>query len=513
MASTVPRLDAVTLEVVRNKLEGIANEMELTLLRSSFSPIVKESMDASASLFTPDGVTLAQSTSIPIHLATLIPAVANVLETYPLDTMCPGDAYVLNDPYSGGTHLPDLAVIMPVFHRDRAIALSAAMTHHQDVGGMAPGSVPTNATEIFQEGLRIPALKLMDADGYDETLIKVMKLNVRIPEVFMGDLTAQVAACIIGARRVAELAETYGENLLASFFHELMDRSERMTREALRQLPAGTYRYVDHLDSDGIDLDRRIRMEVRAMVDDDGILFDFTGTDPQVRGPFNCVPSGTQAAACFAIRAITDPSIPTNGGCFRPIRLRLPEGSLVNPNPPAAVNSRTSTIKLAAGCMLGAFRQAIPDRLPASDAVDMHAIAWGGQRSDGRRYVISESVGSGSGASAWSDGVDGTETDCTNCMNQPVEALEMESPIRVWRSQIREDSGGAGRRRGGSGIRREYELLDGDATLTHRGERFYSQAPGSQGGGAGASSRSVIIRADGTEELNPVQAGVPDERR
>ncbi|MCC7273260.1 MAG: hydantoinase B/oxoprolinase family protein [Alphaproteobacteria bacterium] len=503
MARPVAGIDPITLEVVRNKLDGIANEMELTLLQSSFSPIVKESMDASASLFTVEGETLAQALAIPAHLAFLIPCVGNVLKNFPVAVMKPGDAYIMNDPYAGGTHLPDLAVVMPVFAGDRVIALSATMTHHQDLGGMQPGSVPTNATEIFQEGIRIPALKLRDAQGWNETLVSMLKLNVRIPEVFMGDLNAQVAACMIGARRVTALAEAYGDNHLTALFAELLDRSETMTRQAIRKLPQGTFRYVDFLDNDGIELDKRVRIEVAAIVEGDTITFDFTGTSKQVKGPINCVPSGSQAAAYYAVRSLTGPQIPTNGGCFRPVRLVLPEGSLVNPVEPAAVNTRTLTIKLASACMIGAFREAMPDRLPASDAVDMHAIVWGGERSDGRRYVVSECIGSGSGAAAHRDGIDVVETDVTNCMNLPVEAIELDCPIRVHRTEVRPDSGGPGRHRGGLGILREYEVLDGTVALTHRGERFYSAAPGLAGGEPGASSISRIVRADGTIETIP----------
>ena len=501
--STRDTIDPITLEVVRNKLDGIANEMEVTLVQSSFSSIVKENLDTSASLFTPDGQTLAQAIAIPIHLATLIPCVENVLKAFPVQTMKLGDAYLLNDPYCGGTHLPDLAVIMPIFHNGRVIAISGTMTHHQDVGGMTPGSIPTNATEIFQEGIRIPPVKLRSAAGYDETLVRILRQNVRMPDTFMGDLNAQVSACLIGARRIGELAETYGDNHLLSLFQELLDRSERMTREAIRKLPQGTFRYVDYLDNDGIDLDKRVRIEVAATVKGDSIEFDFEGTSPQVRGPINCVPSGSQAAAFFAVRALTDPSIPTNSGCFRPVSLKLPKGSLLNPTEPAPVNTRTLTIKLTAGCMLSAFRQAMPDRLPASDAVDMHAIVWAGKDASGKRYVVSECIGSGAGASAAADGADVVETDVTNCMNLPVEALEMDTAVRVRRTEIRTDSGGKGRHRGGLGIVREYEILEGEVYLTHRGERFYSQAPGLAGGGPGASAISVLVRADGTKEEIP----------
>ena len=327
-------IDPVTLEVVRNKLEGIAEEMQQTLLRSSFSPIVKEGLDASASLFTLAGETLAQACAIPVHLGTLIPVVETVLKAFPVETMKPGDAYIMNDPYLGGTHLPDIAVIRPIFTGERPVALSATMTHHQDVGGMSPGSVPTNAIEIFQEGLRIPPLQLCSDGRMNETLVAMIRQNVRIPDTVIGDLNAQIAACNVGVRRVSDLTASVGHNALPVLFETLLQRSETMTREALRKLPEGTYRYVDFNDNDGIELDRRIRFEVAVTIRDGEFHCDFTGSSEQVRGPFNCVPSGSLAAACFAIRAITDPAIPTNAGCFRPIELTLPKGSIVNPVEP-----------------------------------------------------------------------------------------------------------------------------------------------------------------------------------
>jgi N-methylhydantoinase B len=501
--ATQSELDPITVEVVRHKLDGIAEEMQSTLLRSSFSPIVKEGLDASASLFAPDGTTLAQSCSIPIHLATLIPAVAEVLKTYPVAGMREGDTFILNDPYTGGTHLPDIAVMMPVFHRGRVIALSGAMTHHQDVGGMAAGSVPTNATEIYQEGLRIPPLKLREAGVFNETLVKLLRQNVRIPDTVMGDLNAQVAACTVGARRLAEIAEAYGDNQLRAIFDELLTRSELMTRKALRQIPEGTYRFVDYLDNDGIELDKPIRIEVAATVKDGAIEFDFTGTSPQVRGPMNCVPSGSLAAACFAVRALTDPTIPTNGGCFRPVSLKLPKGTIVNPEEPAPVNARTSTIKRITGCMIGALAPVLQDKVPAASAGELLVIAFGGRRPDGARYVVGELIAAGSGAAQGQDGVDVIETDATNCMNLPAEAMEMEAPIRIHRVALRPDSGGAGQWRGGLGTIREYEILEGEVSFSHRGERHFSAAQGLAGGGEGARARSVIRRADGSEEVIP----------
>lgn len=272
------RIDPVTLEVVRNKLDGIANEMQSTLLRSSFSPIVKEGLDASASLFTVDGETLSQALAVPIHLATLIPVVETLLREFPLSEARDGDIYILNDPYLGGTHLPDIALVMPVFHNGAPIALSAAMTHHQDVGGMTPGSVPTHATEIYQEGVRIPPLKLRDGGVMNETLMKMMRQNVRMADSFEGDLNAQIAACTVGARRLSELAAAHGKTSITEIFSALLDRSERLTRAKLRDIPDGTYRYAEHLDNDGVEMDKPVRIQVAVTVDGDSFHCDFTGT-------------------------------------------------------------------------------------------------------------------------------------------------------------------------------------------------------------------------------------------
>ena len=499
-------VDPITAEVIRNKLEGIANEMELTLLRSSFSPIVKEGLDTSASLFTVSGETLAQACAIPVHLATLIPALHTMLAKYPIATMRDGDAFILNDPYCGGTHLPDIAIMTPVFHDDRVIALSATMTHHGDVGGYSPGSLPPNSTEIYQEGLRIPALTFREAGEYNETLVAILRQNSRMPDTLMGDLNAQLAACTVGARRIRELADRYGAEFLMSVFEELLDRSETMTREALRQIPEGTYRYVDYLDNDGIDLDTPVRIEVAATVRDGTIEFDLTGTDPQLKGPLNCVPSGSQAAAYFAVRVLTDATIPTNGGCFRPVRLILPKGSLANPEDPAPVNARTSTIKRIATCMVSAFADLLPDRVSAPAAGTLLVVAFAGRRANGERFIISELIAGGSGAARDRDGVDVVDTDASNCMNLPAEALEMDAPLRLSRIALRRDSGGAGEYRGGLGVIREYEALEDGISFTHRGERHFSQAPGVNGGSAGASAYSTIRRTDGREEVIPSKA-------
>jgi N-methylhydantoinase B/oxoprolinase/acetone carboxylase alpha subunit len=496
--------DPITLEVIRNRLDMIAEEMQLTLLRSSCSPIVKEGLDASASLFTADGVTLAQACAIPIHLATLIPAVAEIRRRFPTETMREGDVYLLNDPYAGGTHLPDIALVVPIFASGRLIALAATMTHHQDVGGLAAGSVPTNATEIYQEGIRLPAVAWARGGVFDETLTAVLRANVRIPDVFLGDLHAQVAACRLGARRLAEAAARHGDNILLAAFVLLIERSEAMTRAALRAMPEGTWTAEDWLDNDGIAIETPLRIAVAATVHDGTIHFDLTGSSPQARGPVNAVPSGSLAAACFAVRAVTDPTIPTNGGCFRPIMLTLPEGSIVNPRLPAPVNARSATIKRITGCMLMALAGAVPERMPAPSAGELLVMAFGGQWQDGSPFVTGELLAGGSGAGPGYDGVDAIDTDATNCMNLPAEAMELEAPIRVRRWSLRRGSGGEGMYRGGLGQVKEYEVLDrvaGPLSFSHRGERHVFPARGLAGGGPGTCAVSTIHRADGRTEV------------
>lgn len=498
------QFDPITVEVVRHKLDGVANEMESTLFRSAFSTIVKEARDASASLFTIRGETLAQAIAIPIHLTTLIPMVRAVMDSYPLATMRDGDAYILNDPYvAGGTHLPDFAVVTPIFADGRIVALAAALTHHQDVGGMTPGSTPTNATEIYQEGIRVAPIKLVDAGIYNDALMRTLKLNVRLPEIFVGDVNAQLAACRIGARRINELALSLGIDQAMAIFDDLLDRSERLTRRAISAIPDGSYRYFDFLDNDGVDLDKPIRIEVEVVVTGDRIIFDFTGTSAQVRGPFNCMPSGALCGACFGVRTIGGPDIPTNGGCFRPIELRLPEGSLVNPRAPAPLGCRTATIKRLTGTILGALRQAAPDRIPADSAAQLVNVDYGGTLADGERFVLTQVLVSGSGASMHLDGVDVIETDATNTGNVPVEVIEMESPFRVHRLGLAEDSGGPGRRRGGLGCYQDIELLEGEVTLSYRGERHFHAPAGAEGGEAGCKSFAHIHRLDGSRDVIP----------
>ncbi|HEY8884567.1 MAG TPA: hydantoinase B/oxoprolinase family protein, partial [Chloroflexota bacterium] len=361
-------VDPITLEVVRHRLAVIAEEMEEILLRSSYSPIVKEGLDASAALFTRGGETLAQSVAIPIHLGTLVPAVRRIVEEFPLDQMHPDDVYVMNDPYDGGTHLPDVIMLVPIVVDGRVVALAATMAHHQEMGGKTAGSVPTDATEIFQEGIIIPPLKFIDRGVPNETLHRLWARNLRIPEIVFGDLRAQLAAGRSGCRRIQALVGELGVEQSLVLFDTLLNNAERLVRAHLAEIPDGNYSFTDYLDNDGVELERRLQITATVTIQGDRFAVDFTGTSAQAKGPLNAVPSSTLSAVYYCVKAITDPDIPNNGGCYRAIDVHLPEGSLVNPRWPAPVNARTATVKRITDAIIGALHQALPGRLPAANS-------------------------------------------------------------------------------------------------------------------------------------------------
>ncbi len=498
------QIDPILLEVLRNRLDAIADEMEITLLKSAASPIVKEGLDASAALFDARGETIAQAAAIPIHLGALDLAAKRLVRAFPPEKMVEGDVFLLNDPYDGGTHLPDIVVVVPVFANGRVAALAGSMCHHQDIGGKTPGSVPTDATELYQEGLILPPCQLFRGGILDESLFALIRRNVRIPEVFAGDLMAQVAAGRLGGSRLEELFTQFGADPLLAYVDELFTRAEAMTRRHIEAIPDGTYTFVDYLDNDGIDLDRLVKIRVAVEVRSSSMTFDFTGTSPQVKGPFNAVPSSTLSAVYYAVRAITDPTIPNNAGCYRPVRVVLPPGSLVNPRPPAPVSCRTATIKRIADTILGAMVMALPDRIPAASSGTLLVMAFGGlDPRTGRPFVASELAAGGMGARPEKDGIDVVETDVSNCMNIPVEALEMNFPLRVRRAGLWRDSAGAGQYRGGLGLEKVFEATATDITVSHRGERFATAPWGLFGGKPATNGRAVILRQDGSREEVP----------
>jgi N-methylhydantoinase B len=468
-----PVHDPVLLEVLRNRLDAIADEMELTLLKSAASPIVKEGLDASAALFNIRGETIAQAAAIPIHLGALQCAAQRIVRAFPPGRMQDGDAFLLNDPYDGGTHLPDITLAVPVFAAGRAVALACTMCHHQDVGGRTPGSVPTDATELFQEGVIIPPTQLFRAGRLG---------GIRLCETFAAHGADRVLACI----------------------EELLTRAETLTRREIEAIPDGEYRFEDYLDNDGVDLGRRVKIAVTVRVRGSSMTFDFTGTDAQVRGPFNSVPASTLSAVYYAVRAISDPSVPNNGGCFRSVDVVLPEGTVVNPRPPAPVSCRTATIKRIADTILGALVRALPRRMPAANSGTLLVMAFGGEDPEtGRPFVASELAAGGMGARPRKDGIDVIETDVSNCMNIPVESVEMSFPLRILSARLWTDSGGAGQFRGGLGLVKVFEATTTEVMVSHRGERFASAPWGLHGGAPGRSAHAFILRKDGTREELP----------
>ncbi len=497
MATT--RLDPVTLEVLRNRLDVIADEMQHVLLQSSHSVVIKEAGDATSAIFTLDGEAIAHSVAIPAHLGVMGPLVRGALAAFPVERMRDGDVYMLNDPYSGGTHLPDITLIRPIFHEGAPLALATALSHHQDVGGMAASSMPAHATEIFQEGLIIPPMRLY-ADGVlDEQLHRILLANVRFKDDFDGDLRGQLAAVNTGKKRFLELVEQYGAADVSRYCAALLDRAEQMTRLEIEAMPRGTYRFHDYLDHDGVDLDRLIRIEAAVTIGDGTFTVDFTGTDEQVQGPVNGPPSTAFSSAAYVLRAITDPAIPVNGGSERAISLVLPEGTVVNPRFPAPVSLRGHLMRRIVDVLLGALAQALPDRIPACSASINGLHSYSGlDPATGRRYGVTDTMtASGMGATPRRDGTDVIEMHTTNCLCVPTESLEMSAPVLVRSNRLRADSGGPGLRRGGLGVEHIVELRRGVATSCFRHERHRTSSWGLAGGGPGAKWHAELHTRDG----------------
>lgn len=493
----------ILMEPVRLALQGIVDRMQSRMMRAAYSSIAREGGDCAAAVFLPDGRLLAQARSLPLLLGSLIPAIAGVLKRFPAGQMAEGDAYLMNDPWSGGTHLPDLIVVRPIVSGGVTIALAATILHHQDVGGMAAGSIPPNATDIYQEGLRIPPVRWRAAGVVDSNVETLLTANSRTPGNLLGDLNAQWSAVSLGARETAALQARTGTAFNA-VCDALLAQSERMTRDALRQVPDGAWQWEDQLDGDGID-DAPVRIAVSLRKQGDALTIDFTGSSAQTRGPVNASPSSMMSAILFFMRSLA-PQAPNNAGCLAPATWVLPEGSVVNPRLPAAVNARTATLKLACNAMLSAWSLGASREPLASNAGVATVLSLGGTSTNGQRWLLTEIIASGAGASAQADGTSGISTDVGNARNTPVEVIESEAPLRVATYAIREGSGGAGRFSGGHGVRRVYQLLEGQGSVSYRGERHVSRARGSQGGGDGSPSAARIERADGRIDVLPARA-------
>lgn len=495
--------DPITVEVIRNRLDSIAAEVQATLLRSAYSVILKEGEDCSAALFNARGEIIAQATALPQHMAAFIPAMARLMRAFPLEDCREGDVYTMNDPHDGGTHLPDLIIAMPAFVAGRVVGFSVCLAHQEDIGGKVPGSMPTDSTEIYQEGLIVPPLKLYDAGVLNETLAEILRRNVRLPQLVMGDISAQVAAVTVGRGRLQALFDEYGA-ATEGYLDHLLDYAERLTRARIVAIPDGVYRFTDYMDNDGIRVDVRVPITAAVTVAGDALTVDFTGTHAQVAGPINAPWSGGAGAAYFAVRCVTDPAIPNNHGCYRPITVIIPKGSLLNPYPPAPVAIRAHTLKRAADVVLGALVQAVPERVPAAPAGSISCVSFGGvDPASGARFGLSDIVAGGGGGRPTKDGVEVVDTDVSNCMNIPAEAIEMAYPLRVRHYRLRRDSGGAGRFRGGTGTERVLQATRGEIACSYRSERHYTPAWGLYGGRPGALWRTDVARRDGALEPVP----------
>jgi N-methylhydantoinase B len=487
----VVTIDPISLEVARNRLAAIADEMGVVLRRTAYSPNIKERADCSAAVFVPDGEMLAQAEHIPVHLGSMPASVAAVLERFGGDAT-PGVQYAVNDPYFGGTHLNDLTLVRPVYASGTLVGWAANRAHHADVGGEAPGSMPADAIAVDQEGHRVaPMLAVRDGEWLPEFVDPFLEAT-RTPAERLGDLSAQLGANEAGAARLGALAETEGVERFLEVAASLLAYGERRMQAALAQLPDGTYEFTDVMEWG----EQNLPISVAVTIDGDALRADFTGTAGQVDGNINAVEAVTRSCLYYAVRVATDPSIPANGGCYRPVELDTEVGSLVHAAPPVAVAAgNVETSQRIADTLLGALAQAAPDRVPAAGQGTMNNILIG---SDDFAYY--ETLAGGQGGRSGKLGQSGVHTGMTNTKNTPVESLETHYPFRVLGYRLRRDSGGEGRYPGGEGIEREIEFL-APATVSLMGERRRVHPWGLKGGGPGACGEDWLIRNGFRERL------------
>jgi N-methylhydantoinase B len=484
------RLDPVTLSVLSGALSGIAEEMGAVLIRGSYSSNIKERRDCSTALFDARGRMVAQAEHIPVHLGAMPEAVAAVMERGPE----PGDVFALNDPYSGGTHLPDITLVSPVSYEGEILGYAVSRAHHSDVGGMSPGSMPVGSREVYQEGLVIPPVRLVSgAEGgdYVPDVLDLILANVRTPGLRRGDLRAQIAANRLAEERVRELISRRGRDTVLAAFDDVISYAERRTREAVRDLPDGTYPAESEIEGDGVtDSDIPIRVEVE--ISGDTMSVDFSGTSEAVAGNVNCPLAVTRSACYFALRVLLPDDVPANAGTYAPLSIHAPEGSLVNAKSPSAV---------VAGNVETSQRVADTLLLALSSAADLVAGGQGTMNNliiGGSGWTYYETIGGGQGASATGPGPSGVHVGMSNTLNTPVEALELEYPMRVERYELRYGSGGAGRHPGGDSLVRSVRLLE-PAQLSLLSDRRRHDPPGLAGGDPGVSGRNLL----NGEELPP----------
>ena len=501
--------DPITLELIKNALDALVDEMALTLVRTAYSSNLKNSMDLSAAVSNTQGELIAQGLTLPLHLGSVPEFMRAVIAKFGGE-MRDGDIYITNDPYEGGSHLPDMYLCKPIFIDDSApVAFVVCIAHHTDIGGKTPGGNGCDATELYQEGLCIPLLKLYDGGVANETIFDFIARNVRIPRQVLGDLRAELACLHVGEQGVHALFEKYGGQRLEAYFVELLNYAERTARAEITALPDGVYAFTDYLDDDGVDPDP-IPITVTVTVQGDGLTADFTGTSPQVKGGINCPLSFTQSATYACVRCLMGPDVPNNGGYFRPIAVIAPEGTIVNPLPPAPVAARGLTGFRIANAVFGALAQVAPDHVPACEIGGDTGVSIGGYervvrggKTEMRGFVFLEFLYGLWGGRPDKNGIDGVASAVVNFANNPVEVLEAELPLRIEQYGYLPDTGGAGQHRGGLSLVRDFRLLAEEATLQIRADRTKYFPYGLQGGKAGAPSRNILNPDGEAHELPP----------
>ena len=490
-------VDAISLEVFKNLFAAVAEEMGVTLRRASFSPNIRERLDFSCAVFDARARMIAQAAHIPVHLGSMPASVAAAVVEF--EEFFPGDVVVLNDPYHGGTHLPDITMISPVFAGGDLCYFVASRAHHADVGGMSPGSLPLS-TELYQEGLIIPPVKLQLSGWMNDGAMSLIIANSRDPSERLGDIEAQLAAHRVGEDRLRDMLIGHSVETAAEHATALLDYARKMTEAVIADIPDGIYRYRDALEGDG-QTEFEIPVQVTLEVDGSQMRVDFDGSAPQVPGNVNAVTAIVQSATWYCVRLLADEDIPVNHGCFQPVKVTTPPDSFLNPRFPAAVAvGNTETGQRVVDAVLGALAQALPHKIPAASQGTMNNFTVGGFINT-RQFVYYETVGGGHGASSRGDGISGRHSHMTNTLNTPVEALEFSLPLRVLRYHLRQNSGGDGKYCGGDGIVREYEFLV-PATITLNTERRLRSPYGIQGGADGGRGINTIIRDGDAQQVS-----------
>jgi N-methylhydantoinase B len=500
----MPTIDPITLEVMRNAFQSVAEEMGAALIRTALSPNIKDRRDCSTGVYSAAGELIAQAEHIPLHLGLMPSVVKSTLQFFPVSSLQPWDAIITNDPYISGSHLPDICILSPLFHEGVCLGILANLAHHVDIGGIAPGGMPTISTEIFQEGLRIPPVRIRKAGVVDEEIMALITHNVRTSREAKGDIQAQLAANNVGERRLHEIIQKYGTEQTVRYMEELMDYSERRMRARLRELPPGVFEFEDYLEGDGIS-DDLLTLKVSLSIEPTRIVVDFSGSSPQTKGSVNCTRPVTLACTFYALKAAIDPDLPSTGGAFRPVEVITPPGSIVNPRFPAPVsNANINTSQRIADVVLGALSKAMPERVPAASSGSMCLFTIGGiNPRSGSYYSYVETYGGGQGAVFNQDGMDGVHTNMTNTRNTPAEVIEIAYPLRVDRYGLVPNTDGPGRFRGGLGLTRELTVLDHHATINLSSDRLNIRPWGMVGGNAGGTVDSSLITSTGEKTSLP----------